>query len=186
MSRCTCGGSGGAEPSAMAVFLALASIADITQNALFGGTGRVTGRAGRCRARLAGLQCSGSRCVAAVTTSGRWICCCSPPSASTSADAVLTAGWPGDAAVTGQPLNAGQRRSRRPVSVRPLGPSARRAVRRAARRQDRPYRVPAVAWRHRAHPGRTAQQMRIAQNGAARQHGRKARACPARQPRRSA
>jgi len=139
----------------MAVFIALASIADITQNALFGGTGRVTGRAGRCRARLAGLQCSGSRCVAAVTTSGRWICCCSPPSASTSADAVLTAGWPGDAAVTGQPLNAGQRRSRRPVSVRPLGPSARRAVRRAARRQDRPYRVPAVAWRHRAHPGRT-------------------------------
>lgn len=34
----------------MAVFIALASIADITQNALFGGTGRVTGRAGRCRA----------------------------------------------------------------------------------------------------------------------------------------
>lgn len=30
----------------MAVFIALASIADITQNALFGGTGR----AGRCRA----------------------------------------------------------------------------------------------------------------------------------------
>ena len=145
-------------------------------------------RAGRALPRPPGrpIQCSGSRCAAAVTTSGRWICCCSPPSASTSADAVLTAGWPGDAAVTGQPLNAGQRRSRRPVSVRPLGPSGRRAVRRAARRQDRPYRVPAVAWQHRAHPGRTAQQMRIAQNGAARQHGRKARACPARQPRRSA
>ena len=141
-------------------------------------------RAGRALPRPPGrpIQCSGSRCVAAVTTSGRCICCCSPPSASTSADAVLTAGWPGDAAVTGQPLNAGQRRSRRPVGVRPVGPSARRAVRRAARRQDRPYRVPAVAWRHRAHPGRTAQQMRIAQNGAARQHGRKARACPARQP----
>ena len=34
------------------------------------------------------IQCCGSRCVAAVTTSGRWICRCSPPSASTGADAV--------------------------------------------------------------------------------------------------
>jgi len=57
------------KPWIRAVFLALATIADITQNALFGGTGRgVPGRAGRCRPVGMPIQCSGYRCMAAITT----------------------------------------------------------------------------------------------------------------------